>query len=331
MDYLMDKTMTHPIAERRGRNSSRKAKGFTLIELLVVISIIALLISILLPALGAARGAARSSQCLSNLRQQTTGYYAYLTDTQYIPASIDHPFVWRQFGGFWWWFNNYGGKSGDMALGNLYAIAAEDRPLNEYVGGPNDDGSDSSSFSEPEAELFKCPAEEVGNMTNYLEGFDTPGRETTYEVFGTSYGEITGEVFNDGRMFYPNNATGRGLLNELLLAWKSRSRMVLDNGSSEMVSLAEMPFAVGMGAGLLPPPGLHRQSRNTTAARSAGTWHNVSYADGSVRNTEFTVDHLGFVPNTPMDNGIQTGTVEPYVCSTSWSIYPSPRRVPGVE
>lgn len=58
----------------------RSRHAFTLIELLVVISIIALLIALLLPALGAARESGRTAQCLSNLRQNATGMYAYSTD-----------------------------------------------------------------------------------------------------------------------------------------------------------------------------------------------------------------------------------------------------------
>lgn len=57
-------------------------KAFTLIELLVVISIVALLISILLPALGKAREASWTSKCLSNFRQISIGFYAYMADNK---------------------------------------------------------------------------------------------------------------------------------------------------------------------------------------------------------------------------------------------------------
>ncbi len=73
---------------RPGRVGSADARaggrpgGFSLIELLIVIAIIALLISIILPALSLAKRAARAGQCQANLRQLSTGYFNYASDTR---------------------------------------------------------------------------------------------------------------------------------------------------------------------------------------------------------------------------------------------------------
>ncbi len=55
-------------------------KGFTLIELLVVIAIIAILAAILFPVFAQAREKARGSNCLSNVKNITTGLMLYMDD-----------------------------------------------------------------------------------------------------------------------------------------------------------------------------------------------------------------------------------------------------------
>ena len=53
---------------------------FSLLELLIVVAVIAILTGLLLPALNKARDSAYLASCLSNLKQQYTGFASYAAD-----------------------------------------------------------------------------------------------------------------------------------------------------------------------------------------------------------------------------------------------------------
>lgn len=71
----------------RKKYSARKT-NFTLVELLIVISIIAILAGMLLPALNSARDKARTVGCISNLKQLTTAFIMYDSETGFTPGNI---------------------------------------------------------------------------------------------------------------------------------------------------------------------------------------------------------------------------------------------------
>jgi prepilin-type N-terminal cleavage/methylation domain-containing protein/prepilin-type processing-associated H-X9-DG protein len=69
--------------------SAGEPAAFTLIELLVVIAIIAVLAAMLLPTAQRVRDHGNTTACLSNLRQISSGIYAYASDhSQTLPPAI---------------------------------------------------------------------------------------------------------------------------------------------------------------------------------------------------------------------------------------------------
>jgi prepilin-type processing-associated H-X9-DG protein len=91
--------------------------GFTLIELLVIIAILALLLVILMPALTKSRLQAKAVVCMSNIKQLSTTFSVYVTDSTKFPYGFDDTPAWPPPGGYvgdirfredkagWWWFN----------------------------------------------------------------------------------------------------------------------------------------------------------------------------------------------------------------------------------
>ena len=71
------------IDQMRCRTTVRGARpAFSLVELLTVVGLVALLLSLLLPVIGKVRAAAQSTACLSNLRQMTTAWVLYTTESR---------------------------------------------------------------------------------------------------------------------------------------------------------------------------------------------------------------------------------------------------------
>ncbi len=139
--------------------------GFTLVELLIVIAILAILAGLLLPAFAQAKSRAQRAQCQSNLRQIDLGTAMYANDYNgrmpvAAPQELGGPAGRVPESDPWLPARMFGG-----------ALAAEDRPLNSYLGTPA---------------VFHSP----NDRGEPLWWFDTApyqARATCYELYGSSY------------------------------------------------------------------------------------------------------------------------------------------------
>ncbi|MCC7192134.1 MAG: prepilin-type N-terminal cleavage/methylation domain-containing protein [Phycisphaeraceae bacterium] len=140
-------------------------RGFTLIELLVVVSIMAILMGVLLPSMGQARGVARRVYDQNNLRQITTGVFAYAAD-----AANAVPLAAPQ---------ELGGPQGRVSESDPWlparmfggSLPADERPLNAYLS---------------THETFRSPCDR-GEPLWWFDTADYQATATAYELYGSSY------------------------------------------------------------------------------------------------------------------------------------------------
>jgi len=103
--------------------TKKRVSPFTLLELLIVIAIIGILTSILLPSLSKVREKSKQAVCLSNIKQNITGYHLFADDNDgkfpLSPPSLNGSDQYIGNGsGYCNAFNTYGDRY--YGLGRLY-------------------------------------------------------------------------------------------------------------------------------------------------------------------------------------------------------------------
>ena len=247
--------------------------AFTLVELLVVIGIIAILIATLLPALSKVRRQAMQVQCMSNLRQVTTGVLQYTADNRgRLP--------WNYF---------YSPEVGEVWNGIYFLIAS--RALSAT---PSSDG-----IYRPE--FLRCPEERRDLDGTWPD--NTPDQLATFRSAGggTFIGPINTTYPFDGRQVFYQSA-GRQVYTTYSLSGHHISW-------SGFLPITQLPAFSTVGAGnqrpQLPITKIRRASEKwlvyenincdlmpMPVYRHPGLRSNFGYADGHVESLS-TRDLIG--------------------------------------
>ncbi len=235
---------------------AKRRIAFTLIELLVVVAIITLLLTLLIPGINAARRRAAQLVCLTRVRAWGVGLQGYLSDNGGV-----YPHR-RSIMAYW---AGKAGKGGYAAEG----FQADDRPLNQYVGGPYGPTSEV-----PEAQ---CPKD---LRTRIYQG--TP--RSMYEEEGASYqaniplGSPGGRAVLSYAGLVKNETESVNIDGTAVTMNKGRRTSEIADGT-RMVAIAELGAYV---ASWWP-------AATWKSGGSAYNWHelnswNISFADGNAHS-----------------------------------------------
>ena len=230
--------------------------AFTLVEMLVVVAIIVILMTLLVPGMSAARRRAGQVVCLTRVRAWGVGLQGYLADSGGVYPNR------RSVLAYWL------GKAGKGGYG-ADGLQADDRPLNEYVGGPY-----APTAEVPEAQ---CPLDKTTRV--YL---GTP--RSMYEEEGASYQANIPLSSPGGRA---NLSYGGLVKNEQVTQYIDGVSVTMTKGrrtsevadGSRMVTIAEVGAYV---ASWWP-------ASTWISGGQAYNWHdlnswNISFADGGARS-----------------------------------------------
>jgi prepilin-type N-terminal cleavage/methylation domain-containing protein/prepilin-type processing-associated H-X9-DG protein len=195
--------------------SWRKREAFTLVELLVVIGIIAILISLLLPSLNRARESARRTQCLSNIRQISMGFFMYTNENKgWFPCVA-------VFGSQLGW-NGNGAIPPNTQMSPTWVGWGEDWIVwrNKQPEDPLE-GSIIKYMNNPDPSVLRCPSDE-GALSRAEQNVGIGGpyaysyAMNSYLSYGTVYNPLCPPPFNS-----PSTSTGfNNLRFKLDYAWK---------------------------------------------------------------------------------------------------------------